>query len=685
MILRHIEIENFGIFGGHHTFALSPDADERFDRPITLFRGSNGVGKSTVVEAIRLCLHGSLSLGARVGQREYETYLKRRLHHGKDQPEAAQQAAIRLAFEHVSLGQSQEYMVERVWLRRGEGISSTVSIQENGELLKTADGEDESILRELVPPGIAELFFFDGEKIATLAEAGEDGNILLADAIKNLLGLHLIEQLDRDLDVYLTRQSNAREIHVQQMELKVLASEEAELEEQYAEVRAILADSRGRLQNQRKFIQLKEQELASLGGSFAERQSVYQVEQQRIEASVSAQEQVIFDLFRDLAPYAIAPKLLRATRNRLEREGEYERWLATQTVLAELRQRLKEAVATNTYWQDISSPPDPRGQELHLQRIDQLITPYVNAPMDESELVHRVSEETRGRLLDWIDQALKVLPLQVVAELKKLEQLRERLAEIEKALEQAPPEEILVDVQKKIRELEREMGHIENEHNRFIAEESRLQYRLERNAQSKRRVSEQIAQIETDEGKLQLAARTKLLLSDYQEQLLDTKLRQVEDRLTTRFNQLCRKRNFIERVNISPKDYTVTLYRYGKAFPRQQLSAGEQQLFAVATLWALREVSGLPLPVIIDTPLSRLDNAHRQSMIEEFFPKVAHQVIILATDAEIDDDTYRFMAPAIAHAYKLSEEPDTGKSQAIAERAIAYQSGIKLQDIEVNA
>lgn len=685
MILKHIEIENFGIFGGHHTFALSPDVDKHFDRPITLFRGSNGVGKSTVVEAIRLCLHGSLSLGARVGQREYETYLKRRLHHGKGQPEPAQQAAIRLAFEHVSLGQSQEYMVERVWSRRGEGISSTVSIQENSELLKSADGEDESILRELVPPGIAELFFFDGEKIATLAEAGEDGNILLADAIKNLLGLHLIEQLDRDLDVYLMRQSNAREIHVQQMELKVLASEEAELAEQYAEVRANLADSRARLQNQRKFIQLKEQELASLGGSFVEQQSVYQVEQQKIEASISAQEQEIFDLFRDLAPYAIAPKLLRATQNRLEREGEYDRWSATQTVLSELKSQLKEAVATDTYWQDISSPPDAHGQELHLQRIDQLITPYVTAPMDESELVHKVSEETRGRLLDWIDQALNVLPSQVMAELKKLEQLKERLAELEKVLEQTPPEEILVDVQKKIRELEREMGHIESEHDRLIAEESRLQYHLERNAQSKRRVSEQIAQIETDEGKLQLAARTKLLLSDYQEQLLEQKLRKVEQQLTAHFNQLCRKRNFIERVIIDPKEYTVTLYRHSRPFPRQQLSAGEQQLFAVATLWALREVSGLPLPVIVDTPLSRLDNAHRQSMIEEFFPKVAHQVIILATDAEIDDDTYRFMTPAIAHAYKMSEQPDTGKSMAIAERSSVYQAGIKLQDIDVNA
>jgi DNA sulfur modification protein DndD len=152
-----------------------------------------------------------------------------------------------------------------------------------------------------------------------------------------------------------------------------------------------------------------------------------------------------------------------------------------------------------------------------------------------------------------------------------------------------------------------------------------------------------------------------------------------------RFNQLCRKRNFIDQVSIDPRNYGVVLYRHGKAFPRHQLSAGEQQLFAIATLWALREVSGLPLPVIIDTPLSRLDKAHRQSMIEEFFPQAAHQVIILATDAEIDNDTYHYMQPAISQAYQLSEQPDTGKSQVIAEQTGNYQTRIKLEDIEVNA
>lgn len=79
-------------------------------------------------------------------------------------------------------------------------------------------------------------------------------------------------------------------------------------------------------------------------------------------------------------------------------------------------------------------------------------------------------------------------------------------------------------------------------------------------------------------------------------------------------------------------------------------------IFAIATLWALREVSGRPLPVILDTPLSRLDDAHRRAMLAEFVPQVAQQVIVLATTTEIDDATLRFIQPAVSRAYLLQAD-----------------------------
>ena len=193
MILHKVDLYNFGIYDGEASFDLTPQSEEQFQRPIILFRGKNGVGKTTLAEAIRLCLHGKLSLGGRTRQRDYEMYLQQRLHRDEE-GETAVSAHILLEFEHVLLGRRQQYRVKRAWGMNGRHLTTELHIWIDGEDLNESDDEKEYLLRELIPVGVAELFFFDGEKIATLSEEGAGSADLLADTGKNLLGLHLVEQ-----------------------------------------------------------------------------------------------------------------------------------------------------------------------------------------------------------------------------------------------------------------------------------------------------------------------------------------------------------------------------------------------------------------------------------------------------------------------------------------------------------
>ncbi len=124
--------------------------------------------------------------------------------------------------------------------------------------------------------------------------------------------------------------------------------------------------------------------------------------------------------------------------------------------------------------------------------------------------------------------------------------------------------------------------------------------------------------------------------------------------------ELCRKHAFVDRISVDLATFGMTLHRAGHSFTRARLSAGENQLLAIATLWALRELSGRATPVIIDTPLSRLDSQHRQSMLHDFFPHASHQVILLATDAEIDAAALKLLAPVIARIYRMEYDPGTG-------------------------
>ncbi len=675
MILHKVSLCNFGIYGGDAAFDLTPQSGARFQRPVILFRGKNGVGKSTLAEAIRLCLHGKLALGVRTRQRDYEVYLRQRLHRN-EQGETAVSAHITLEFEHVLMGRRQHYKVRRAWQLNGRRLVPSLHIWVDGKPLADSDEEKEYLLRELIPPGVAELFFFDGEKIATLSEESAGSADLLADTVKNLLGLHLVEQLDRDLDIYLMRQTGAQELRSHQDELTRLHEEEAEWERLREETHRQLDECRRQINNKREAITLLEEKIAREGGRYAENQAARETERQQIAASIAQAEQEIFELSRGVMPFAVAPNMLRAAQARLQQEAAYESWQALQPRLQQLEGILKEPEAEYRAAETIK--PDPR-----IAKIEAFLQTNKQPPMPPEEVVHRVSPEERGVLLNWIDEALTTAPRQMAAALQKRRMLQEKLAEVDESLSRVPVMDILRPLQDNLRQLERELGRLEAEQERLTAEEGRLAYHLERIAGSKRRVSEQIAHINTDEYRIKLAARTKLLLDDYRKRLTERKLEQLAAQLRQRFNQLSRKRNFIEEIRINPETFDVTLYRAGQPFPRRQLSAGEQQIFAIAVLWALREVSGRPLPVIIDTPLSRLDEDHRRAMLAEFMPQAAQQVIVLATTAEIDEAAFAFLQPVVSRAYLLQAEKTAVQAS---ELPVARQAPlISLEEVTASA
>ena len=97
----------------------------------------------------------------------------------------------------------------------------------------------------------------------------------------------------------------------------------------------------------------------------------------------------------------------------------------------------------------------------------------------------------------------------------------------------------------------------------------------------------------------------------------------------------------------------------GKEVLKDSLSAGEKQLMVIAILWALALCSKKKLPVIIDTPLSRLDSQHRSSIITTYFPNASDQTIILSTDTEIDHNYYNMMKDSIGDEFILVYSEET--------------------------
>jgi|GEM_PF-1583998 len=110
----------------------------------------------------------------------------------------------------------------------------------------------------------------------------------------------------------------------------------------------------------------------------------------------------------------------------------------------------------------------------------------------------------------------------------------------------------------------------------------------------------------------------------------------LEYAIVESFHHLARKPKLLHSVRIDPASFQIALLdATGNDVPFQSFSAGERQLLATAILWALAEVSGRPVPLVIDTPLGRLDSHHRSHIVQRHLPAASHQVILLSTDKEI--------------------------------------------------
>jgi DNA sulfur modification protein DndD len=136
--------------------------------------------------------------------------------------------------------------------------------------------------------------------------------------------------------------------------------------------------------------------------------------------------------------------------------------------------------------------------------------------------------------------------------------------------------------------------------------------------------------------------------------LVERRRRQLECLILEAFQTLARKTDLVGDINIDPDSMVVSLRGSdGQSVAAQQLSAGERQLLAIAILWGLARASGRPVPVVIDTPLGRLDGEHRTALVERYFPDASHQVILLSTDQEVDADFSRLLDDSVAHRYLI--------------------------------
>ncbi|MDA8790093.1 DNA sulfur modification protein DndD [Pseudomonadales bacterium] len=653
MLLKSLSLNNFGVFSGMHTIDLSPRIKHNRKKPIVLFGGLNGAGKTTTLTAVRLALYGRQSMGRSITKQAYHQQLIEYIHKPRKSVVTPNAASIELNFTYGKHGTINEYKIVRSWQETGKKLTEHLEIYKNDKLLEGLSSEQlQSFLNELIPIGVADLFFFDGEKIADLAE--DEGNEALADAIKRLLGLDIIDRLRADLGIYLRENTQTKLPKEITKELKAL---EKKYQESYAEYQSFITqneDLNTELVSITEEVTTTQQRINDLGGAWAKSRQAEEIRTEQIIKEKNTANNEIKELFADAIPLALAQKSIATLLEQLEVEKTTKNQQAARVELKHYIKKLRT---------ELTQKIGKSNKDEINTVIDATFSPVIEED-NNATIIHDISDSEYEKIKALVSSYVP----QQVQQLKKLservEELEDELGVASANIARAPEQARLDDILAELGELQSQKGALVKQIEVNKEEAKRSLRKAMENLRRLRDLDEKFSKSMSHGQGIKLAANSRDMLRDFAEQTKIRKLATLEQEFIKSFGKLARKDDMNILAQIDPKTFDVRLTdKHGKAINKKKLSAGEKQIYAIAMLEALGRTSGRSLPIIIDTPLGRLDSKHRTRLVKNYFPTASHQVLILSTDTEIDEDFYSDLSPEISHAFSVDYDSDKGCSE----------------------
>ncbi len=647
MIFKHLLLENFRVFYGKQPIDLALRKEGVYQRPIVLFGGLNGAGKTSILTAIRLVLLGKRGVSDILSKKDYQDFLAEQINKTAIAEDANTCAKITLEFTYTHHGEHKKYEITRSWQSLTD---EQLTLKVNGEQDTSLNTEQvQSFLHEVVPPGIGDLFFFDGEKIAELAE--DDTGRYLKEAVQRLLGIDVLNRLSNDLKIYLN--DNGSKTADKDTLNKIKAAEADKqlaktLSEQFREKAEKLSTHLVELD---KEIARKELVIQENDGAWAKDKDAAHA---RLNDLLAKKQDLQAELKSEVNgnyPLALAPTAMQALLSQLQAD-----------------QKVKQAKAFSN---ELTSHLDGLRQRLQLTLDKQGEAAYSEMERYFGQIINDTALQTPK--LDITDADFALLEAQIadagvakanVDDLnKQLGEIQAELDQLSVRIERAPDADTLRELYQSLRQLEKERDTVSRE---YIGLMLKAKAHKQSELDCAKRLEKLYAGLKNNHSADKATLRveqSQSALSEFKEELIKLRVTQLEQLFIDAYRKLARKEDLKFSAKIDVKTFDVNLVdSAGVTINRKSLSAGEKQIFAFAILEALGKLSGRVLPVVVDTPLGRLDSIHRGKLVRNYFPEASEQVILLSTDTEVDEDFYQALAPKISHAFEIEFNQQTRSS-----------------------
>lgn len=679
MIFHSIEIHNLFTYQGKHPFDLR---GSRPGKNVVLIAGRNGFGKTSFLNSVKLLFTGVTLAMRQSAQRQHAPTEKQYItglgdnwwgvmnRHARQQGE--KHCGIRVVWEE----DGQHVTAERIWTVADNDYEEELVVTAPFITGKLLNDEAQRFLDQRLPQDYVPFFFFDGEQIQELAEANR---VTQQQHIERLLNISHIEDLRVGLKGVVSTWNASAMDQTEQARLGALKADLVNLENQ----QAMFRQNRQTLEDEVSELNADIRELdRKLGGfrNFAHQQDEARLKEEkaRLQESYAELCRKVAEVLPRNAPLLANPHLVEQAYTEIK-NAQADSQSSQGEVVKQLSQYLPGDL--------LDRPPHPNPpltqeqREYYRNRLIKLLEAY--APANAAKDGKALSLDVRR-----MDALLKLLGnyagnyaprLERVADLQQIQAIRGRLQEIEDELTNVSALSVT-----ERQAYEHYKANLEDKRNSLIdreAERRKVSDDLGRieNAmvEKKREIADQEGRVNLSQlarRKVDLTKKLQNFFADYKDRLKAARRAEVEESVNRHFKMLMTSNNLIQHVRVD-EDFGLHYQDgAGNQVGMGNLSAGMKQLAATALLWALKECSGRTLPVIIDTPLARIDRGNQENLLRNYYPNVSQQVIVLPTDSELDEAKYRLLQPHVYAEFQL-HNPDGDNTEVLHGNMYALSGG----------
>lgn len=635
MIIRHLEMHNFGVYAGTNVFEFV------HNEPIVLIGGMNGRGKTTFLEAILLSLYGDNSIAYKESKyRSYNKYLRSYV----NKTSQSKTTYVELEFT-MNESSNNTFLIRREWNALTKITKEHISVWQNGEKSDFLAQNWPMFIENILPSALSSFYFFDGEKIAELAVDNTDEQ--MKNSIRSMLGITVLDVLKNDLNRILRRNLKKSLYSGSNDELNHLKKEK---DTAFNKLKAI-DQNLETVNNQILLVQENLKKLQNTydvkGGSVVEQRQKLMQQKAQLQAEITQNTEKLLHNAASELPLSLVGDLLQQIK--LDAEDEYNDFIMKQAI-----NQLDDYIALYKSFGGTSVEESRKFVAFVKEQ----------AESSNEDPVYELTEKSLFQLNDLISYELDSSVNSAKNDLEEKRKLMSQLDEVDSYLSLDINEKELKTIHKQIEELKEKEIELE------VVQSHLQQKRISANAtviiktaEYNRSVEQYLQTLELKDDadrKIKYIDMALKILDKYSIELQKRKTGNLGKTITECYKKLANKKNLIQRIEINPETLEmIYLDDQDKEVSKDSLSAGEKQLMVIAILWALAICSKKKLPVIIDTPLSRLDSQHRTSIVTSYFPNASDQTIILSTDSEIDHHYYEMIKKYIGDEFTLNYNEET--------------------------